>query len=423
MSTLRLSLAVAAILAIGIPARLAQGQTFSGLQNGPHPTLFIEPDTFRPDFQFFAPADATDYEVGKDRDPNHGFFFTYDRMHVNVTRPETRLPIYPPSSAPPANPFELDRFSFVAEGTSPWEGDFTWGNRVEMGFMDCEDRGWSIVGMFVDGPNEKDMIVNGDRLMGPAFSDTGELLDLIDPDNEADYGYQNINGPGSPVNQVEGTTDLPVYTTINEATLSSFEIMRVLERQTFHNGAVLEPMVGMRFVKFNDKFNYAFYRRSDHDLDLVNGDDYEVYHRELSKFENNMLGGQLGARIFKQTGHWKVSTEMRMFGMQNWQNFSNQTDNYIWSAGSTFIDPVGLILRDPQYARREKTMTYDRGSEFVWGGELKMEAAYQVTRDIGFRTGFYFLDLGTGVGRGRDMTTSSQDVQLYGMTFGFDYRR
>ena len=415
MSTLRLSLAVAAILAIGIPARLAQGQTFSGLKNGPHPTLFIEPDTFRPDFQFFAPADATDYETGKDRDAPRGFFFTYDRMYLNVTRPVTRLPIYPPSTAPPANPSDTDRFSFVAEGTSPWEGDFTWGNRLEMGFIDCNDRGWSIVGMHVDGPNEKDMIVNGDRLMGPA-------LVLRDPAGTGAFGFQNINGPGLPTEQIEGSTDLPVYTTINEAKLGSFEIMRVLERQTFHNGAVLEPMVGLRYMKFEDQFNYAFYRQVGNDAD--GSDDYEVYHRELSKFQNNMLGGQLGARIFKQTGHWKLSTEMRMFGMQNWQNFSNQTDNYIWSSDSTFLDPTSLITRTtPQYARLEKSQTYDRGSEFVWGGELKMEAAYQVTRDIGFRSGFYFLDLGQGVARGRDTTTNNQDVQMYGMTFGFDYRR
>jgi hypothetical protein len=107
-----------------------------------------------------------------------------------------------------------------------------------------------------------------------------------------------------------------------------------------------------------------------------------------------------------------------MFALQNWQSFSNQTDNFIWSSNQTFLDPNSLILRTPQYARQERFITNDRNSEFVWGGELKMEAAYQVSRDISFRTGFFMLDLGQGVGRGRDMTTNNQDVQMFGMTFG-----
>jgi hypothetical protein len=133
-----------------------------------------------------------------------------------------------------------------------------------------------------------------------------------------------------------------------------------------------------------------------------------------------MLGGQLGVRIFKETGHWNISTEVRMFGLQNWQTYYSDHDNYIWT-GVIGAPPVGP--RTPAFVRQERIVNYATGSEFVWGGELKMEAAYQVTRDISFRTGFLFLDLGKGVGRGRDLTTNSQDVQMFGMTFGFTINR
>jgi hypothetical protein len=413
MSTLRLSLAIAVLVVIGAPARLAQAQVVSGLDNGQHPFLFIEPDTFRPDFQFFAPADATNYETGRDRDPNRGFFFTFERMYISVTRPETRLPVFPPSTAPPGDPYAQDRFSYVQLNPSFWEGDFTWGNRVELGFIDCDDKGWSIVGWHIDGPNRESEIVNGDRLGGPQ---TGADPDPADPQNIGVGQTPNPLWPYPPA----ATTDLPVYTSVNTAKMSSFELMRIFERQYFHNGAVLEPMAGFRYIKFDDRFNYAYYQRSNTDPALVDAaDDLEFYRVERAMIENNMVGGQLGFRLFKQTGHWNLSTEFRMFALQNFQNYSNTVDNYIFTVSGSKVLPA----RSPDYNRQERLIFHDRGNEFCWGGEVKVDAAYQLTRDISFRNGFVFLDLGQGVGRGRDLATNNQDVQMFGYTFGIDIKR
>jgi hypothetical protein len=408
MSTLRLSLAIAALLAITAPGRLALGQIVSGLDNGQHPTVFIEPDTFRPDFQFFAPADATNYETGRDRDPNHGFFFTYDRVYMNVRRPTTEFPVAPPSSDPAlgGDPFALDRFSFVQESPSYWDGDFTWGNRLEFGFVDCEDRGWDMVAWHIDGPNEEDRITNGDRINGPF---TGTPADPGTP-------RQNINLPvlNPPLSGLEATNDLPVRQTVNSANLSSFEINRILERQYFHNGGVFEPLIGVRYIKFEDNFRYSFYQRSDFSLPV--GDDLEIYRDLKSSYENNMLGGQLGFRMFKETGHWKLSSEVRMFALQNWQHYTNIQDNYIYAAAVP-----GLIT--PAYNRQERFVTYANESEFVFGGDLKLEAAYQLTKYISFRTGFTMMELGKGVGRGLTIHTNTQDVSMFGYTFGVDINR
>src|SRR5688572_18250570 len=57
--------------------------------NGYDPDLthpFIEPLTFDPDFQFFAPAEVD--RIGSDMEAPLGWFATYDRLHIYVTRPQ-----------------------------------------------------------------------------------------------------------------------------------------------------------------------------------------------------------------------------------------------------------------------------------------------------------------------------------------------
>lgn len=95
-------------------------------------TPFIEPDTFNPDYQYFAPVDEDTY--GGWPDPPTGFFFSYERLYWSVTRSEYLVPEFEPE-----------------------QGDFTWGNRYEAGFM-TEDGphgpyGWLLSVVHLDGPN------------------------------------------------------------------------------------------------------------------------------------------------------------------------------------------------------------------------------------------------------------------------------
>lgn len=409
MSTLRFSLAFAVLLAIGMPLRFVQGQIVSELDNGKHPFLFLEPDTFRPDFQFFAQADATNYEVGRDRDPRRGFFFTYDRVWMSVTRPETTVPLQPLSGV--VAPFAQNRNAFVHENPSPWNGDFTWGNRLEMGFVDHCDKGWSMVAWHVDGPNRDNKIDMVDRIP------IGDIDTAFLSDDPTDFrGLLPNDFLGDDV--LASDAPLKVSHSVNLAKMSGFELNRIMERQRFHNGGVWEPLVGVRYIQFQDFWRLRGYTRSDINFDGI--DDAEFYTIEQNNHLNNMLGGQLGMRIFKETGHWNLSAEFKMFAMQNWQAYSAQVDNYIWTDE---IDIPAPGPRSPPFARHERIVQNNNGSEFVWGGELKMEAAYQLTRDISFRTGFVFLDLGRGVARGRDQRFNDQDVQMFGYTFGFTVNR
>src|SRR5262245_54592339 len=104
-------LAIATIALAGTASAWAQG-----LPTSPGSDAFWKFQPFRdagyfePDFQFFAPAEVNDF--GGEEKPNTGIYVTFDRTYVNVTRP-------------------IDRYSFGSGN----QGDFTWGNRMEVGYM------------------------------------------------------------------------------------------------------------------------------------------------------------------------------------------------------------------------------------------------------------------------------------------------
>jgi hypothetical protein len=64
-----------------------------------------------------------------------------------------------------------------------------------------------------------------------------------------------------------------------------------------------------------------------------------------------------------------------------------------------------------------------RATQFTFGGEIRGEASYELTRDVNLRVGFVFLDLGTGIGRGDTRAFNNQSVQMSGVTFGFTVNR
>ncbi len=384
MSTLRLSLAVAAILAVATPVRHAWGQIFSGASNGKHSGPFIEPDTFHPDFQFFAPADVTDYEQGTDVEPNQGFYFQYERIYMNVSRSDAII----------GNP----QYNI---GSTDFDGDFTWGNRLEMGFIDCNDQGWQLVGMHIDGPNETRNFWG----FNPNYPRTG-----IEPGY---FGIQDairFNGG-----------DLTLTDSINLAKFTNVELNRTFERQFFHNGGVFEPFVGVRYSQFRDRFIRSDYATFDTDFDFFADVDQLVVAK--GAVENNMLGIQGGFRIFKEVSHWKLNTEFRGFAMQNWQFFygTSYADQSSANAFAYVIPPT--------------TINFDDAS-VCWGGEFRADCAYKVTRDISLRVGVTLLQMAK-VGRSDVQVSASnfnqgtftqamidqQDVFMGGVSFGFEVNR
>src|SRR5262245_42295366 len=83
---------------------------------------FIDPFAFNPDFQFFALADLGCFD--EPPEPNTGWFGDYRRAYLWVSRPQLEL--------------------------SHTEGDWTWANVINFGWMK-ENEGWWVSGMHMTG--------------------------------------------------------------------------------------------------------------------------------------------------------------------------------------------------------------------------------------------------------------------------------
>ncbi len=269
------------ISAMCVYAPIVRGQMWGNR----HPGLvspFAYPDQFNPDFQFFAPAEIDTF--GGYPDANIGWFASYERLYWNVTRP--------------------------AAQAQSFQGDFTWGNRYDIGFMTEDEHGWL-------------------------------------------FSYTHLDGP--------------TVASINQANMESVELNKTLRYQ-LHKGGFLEPFFGLRFINFKDfTANTA----------NLNG-----------AVENNMLGGQAGLRWFKKSGRWNLSAQAAIIPMANFQFFSTTS-------------------RD----------------EFVMAGEIRAQAAYEITRDISLKVSWNFQEYGMGVARQNNVNANSEDLTITGVGFGFEFNR
>ena len=338
---------------------------------------FLDPKTFAPDFQFFAPAEVNDF--GGEEVPNYGLYITFDRTYVNVSRPS-------------------DQFSFGSEH----QGDFTWGNRMEAGYMVGDPKGWQAVLWHVNGPNES--FVN----------------------EEFNQFVTNLDGSATGQVLAAGAVD-----TINRLKLSDFQLNRVWRMKPLHNGAIFEPLIGYRYMNVKDFYQREFLTQAILGAAPRADANDEFFERFTSRtiFENQMHGGQLGGRLFQQRGHWMLSCEVKMFAVANFQSLRYINERSILPNpdilqfdGDT-ADLVGFYNNLGHGGDLFRTTNYNKASQFVWGGEVRAEAAYELTRDVNLRFGMVFFDLAQGIGRGNTMTENNQGVVMAGVTFGFTVNR
>lgn len=370
LTAIVLALATAAEAQVPGPPTVPGGDHFWEFQP------FLDPGYFNPDFQFFAPAEVDDF--GGEEKPNTGLYITFDRTYVNVTRP-------------------IDQFS-LGSGN---QGDFTWGNRMEVGYMKGDPAGWQAVLWHVNGPNEK--VTNAEFLE--------EITTIATP-----VVNQQILSPGA--------TD-----SINQLKMSTFELNRIWRRPEFHNGTNFEPFIGYRYMNVKD-----FWHRETLIQEIQGGapltaTGVEFFERQLfrSIFENQMHGGQLGARFFRQRGHWMLSADLRFFALANFQSLQNQSVRSILPNPQTVLADGNTTQNFINFfgsgSDLNRTTSYDRATQFCFGGEVRGEASYELTRDVNLRVGFVFLDMGQGIGRGNLIRLNNQAVQMAGVTFGFTVNR
>ena len=351
-------------------------------QHGDFQPLFADPLAASPDYQFFAPVDLGDF--GDQPEPRSGWFAQYRRLYTFVSRPQDEI------------------------GST--EGDFTWGNQYDVGYMTDTGSGWFVSGTNIGGPNVYDVVVH-------------PRVNRINEDDVVDMGMNPE--PFFPIQGrndiVTGARDLFLTDSINSATISGFEFNKSWRLERLHNGGVIEPFLGVRYFKLGSLHRRDLYHREDAmfiDNPEPNVTDViEDITSTNSVWENHMVGGQMGLRWSDRRGRWTLSSEFRGFGAQNFQAFTTQTDNLriLYSAVADDAD----ILSE-QYTRTRSSAS---GNEFVFGVDVRAEAALALTRDISLSAGFNVSQIAQGIARGNNPLLNEEEFTQVGFLMGLDINR
>lgn len=400
MSVLNLAWRIVVLVAVAAVAPSAMGQSAT-LGQTFHP--FAEPLEFDPDWQFFAPVDVGSVlELPSRKRANTGWFATFDRTYLRMSRSDTEQ--------------------------SETAGDFAWGNRFDLGLMNNEESGWLVSLRHVGGPNAYDR----------------NWQDRINRINAAD-----VNNPSAPIFPITDRNDEQlrqrVYVlgdSLNVAGLSSVEINKTWRMEPYRYGGILEPMIGMRYTRFKDYSLDQAYARSN--VSIIDSTPPAatgpLITETLQSFtlnnDNYMVGGELGFRYFNYYKRWTLSSELRVFGMQNFYERREHIQQTItqYSAATS----GATVVAEDRSALGTGGISYNHASAFVPGFEVRAEAAFQVTKYFSIRGGMDFIDFAKGVLRGsaetvgglvipgqpvRTFTSDLQDVQLVGATFGITLNR
>ena len=258
---------------------------------------------------------------------------------------------------------------------SHFQEDGTWGNIWNIGYMTEENHGW--------------------------------LMSIL-----------NINRTN--VAQFTAVTDIQgnefiLQNNLNAGQYNGFEINKTFRAHVGQHGAYFEPFGGFRYANFKEDLLTQTLVVDDPAFPLV-----EVATGTRGIVHNNMFGGQIGLRSYMRRGYWIISSEIRAFGQVNYQEASAVQTQVV-----TIDDGLGgFLVQNPVITRSDEDF-----QEFVVGGELRVGAAYELTREVRINAGLELLHLGRGIGRGfdEDLFTSAfvnDGAATYaGFFFGFEVNR
>jgi len=303
------------------------------------------------DFQWFAPPISEQY--GQDTiDPNHGIFFEYHRLFMNVERDD-----------------HLSNIQGDADSNSGFDGDSTWGNRFDIGYMTPENHGWLLSVTHLDGP---------------------------------------------------------AYDEVNRADYNSVELNRTWRLKQFHSGFWIEPFIGMRGTQFNDKTTHRREYLNLAAAGFTGVDDADVLELEGDNFvENTMILGQIGTRVFSHRGNWMLNGEVRAFAGHNEVFVTGDSDQILGPDNPSTI----VVVDNPSLPEDLVTMGSIRlapneysYSNSIVGGEFSVGASYYFTREIALDFSWDTM-LFSGIGRNPDFPGDSQSVLMTGLGFGLTLNR
>jgi hypothetical protein len=186
--------------------------------------------------------------------------------------------------------------------------------------------------------------------------------------------------------------------------LNGVELSRFYRARQLHNGAFFEVLYGVRWFNLNDTFSARAFGNglSAENLSFSSitfpGNPPITTDATTARFprniydettwsmraNNNLIGPQIGFRLFRERQRWITSMSARFLGAANFQNLQLKTD-------------IGSITGQAQGLLNSNLRTSFRGlgsdiqeytTTFSPMGELRVDVAYNVTRAVNITVGY-----------------------------------
>jgi hypothetical protein len=318
------------------------------------------------DFQLFAPADLSNYGSFH---PNTGPFFQYERLYWSVHQPSYAL------IGTPVNPSLSDNDNqFIG-------GNFDWGNRFELGYVQDDGYGWLLSILKTNNQQAK-------------------------PLNEGQTRVGFINATGTPVSVLFSDNE----TMTNVTRLTGVELMKTYRYEPDDDlWGAWEVYFGARFLQVHDRFDFSQLEA----VSPTSGQD----QIDLG-IDNNIVGPQIGGRWSNKRDRWTFDTQLRFMAGANFENASE----------------YGSLVNTNTFPPMTTFNHTDHSVEFAPVGELRVNAIFQVSKAISLKVGYTALAM-TGIGRASrridyvepdlGIINGAKNDHLFanGVTFGFEVNR
>ena len=344
-----------------------------------------------------------------ERPLNSGWFFGYSRMRLRVSRPRDPGQVFytPQTDAGPGDPIPS-----IYQGTdsSEYGGDWAWGNRFDFGWVSEEGTGLWFVARKLDSPDQR---------VG---------FDNIDLNN--DDGIRPDTEPWGPTS-----------VTVNGLRMYGFEGNKIWRLEPGPRGTIMEPFVGARFVRLRDHADRTDVFTNANDSLLfppTNTPNSSIVETSFFNYrdarittDNDLFGGQFGMRSRWRRGRWQITSDIR--GMMFWNHqvkeiiTDNETQSQTFVAtyggdnGSGEGTLTGVATPGDLLQLFDQNHTNATSNTFVYGGELHLETAFEVTQGFALTFGAEIIAFADGIGRGATGTDDS--VVMTGVSAGFTLNR
>lgn len=172
-----------------------------------------------------------------------------------------------------------------------------------------------------------------------------------------------------------------------ESTFSNVEVNRMF-RQALSRGGHIEPYIGMRYQNLSDNTT------EDTGIGPSNN------NRFIQNASNSIIGAHAGARYTARSGRFRTTLDTAVATGYNRQSYY-ASDLQVQTTGGPLV-----------------TELYDSDSSFVPTVDFRADISYNISRDVGIRTGFQVMYLWDGVARADTLTTALNSNSAFGVGTG-----